>query len=180
MIKSKTFISCISDSQGTCFFLPNKCPVKDASPCPNLLLDDALSAADKSVNPPAQPAGKSVNKRSKNKAVLVETEVRRSPRIKTCNKGFKKSGCSDKFYVGCSSKPPSLTAKAIRELSSTMCDIDAALVTDAALGKKTKTGVPGSSKKASKKTSNKKKKVATPMETEHLEEDDESVHEDED
>jgi hypothetical protein len=72
-----------------------------------------------------------------------------------------------------------LTAKAIRELSSTMCDIDAAL-TDAALGKKIKAGVPGSSKKASKKTSNKKKKVETLMETEHLEEDDESVHEDED
>ncbi|KAG0526081.1 hypothetical protein BDA96_06G114400 [Sorghum bicolor] len=181
LIQSKALTSCISDCVGINFFLPSKCPAKNAISCPNMLINKGLSSAvDNSGTSSAEPGISSVSKKIKSKKVLVEMEVRRSPRIKTLNKGFKKSTCPDKFCVGCSSKPPHLTSKAIRELSSSMCDIDAALVTDAALNKKLKTGIPGNSKTEVKKTNNKKKKLPAPLESDHPEEDDKSTHEDED
>jgi len=44
----------------------------------------------------------------------------------------------DKSCLGCNAKPPSLSTKAIRSISSTLCDLDASQVTDAALSKKKK------------------------------------------
>ncbi|OEL14761.1 Carotenoid cleavage dioxygenase 8-like protein A, chloroplastic [Dichanthelium oligosanthes] len=58
---------------------------------------------------------------SKVASPLVESEVRRSLRIRERNDGFKKDSCADKGCLACSAKPPGLsmdTIKSIRETTS--------------------------------------------------------------
>lgn len=78
--------------------------------------------------------------------------MRRSPRIKTNKKGFKDPICKDKNFLGCNN-PPTLSSKMIRKLGSTLCDLDAPLVTGEALNKK----------KKKNETPSKKKKKPSPM-----------------
>lgn len=101
---------------------------------------------------------KNKNKRDpKKRAPIVESEVRRSPRIKGPKQGFKDPVCKSKHCLGCNFKPPTLSNKAIRSLSSSFCDIEASLVTDEALGKLKKAGAPSKGRKSEAK--NKKKKM---------------------
>lgn len=73
--------------------------------------------------------------------------MRRSPRIKSSKKGFKDPVCKDKNCLGCNTNPPTLSSKMIRKLGSTLCDLDAPLVTDEALNRKKKKNEAPSKKK---------------------------------
>lgn len=107
--------------------------------------------------------GKNKNKKENVKRlILVESEVRRSPRVKMNKKCVKDHVCEDKHCLGCNSKPPTLSTKTIRKLNSSLCDIEASLAIDEALGKLKKTGAPNNSKKTG--VQNRKKKKASLME----------------
>lgn len=75
--------------------------------------------------------------------------------------GFKDLVCKDKSYLGCNSRPPSLSSKTIRRLSSSLCGVDASLVSDEALGKLKKSGAI--SKNGKKEAKNKKNKKMLPL-----------------
>lgn len=122
------------------FMLPDACPVKTFPSCTvlanpaveNLLMGQNVSetiAEDVAIDPKEAPPVDDENLTKKNKKkkgiVLVESDVRRSHRIKISKNGFKDPVCKDKAYLGYIAKPPALSNKAIRKLSSTLCDLNA-------------------------------------------------------
>ena len=152
-MQSNALLGSIDNGQKIGFTLPASCPVKTFPSCTvkaHVAYDEVLESAsmvieslatdmfvDLNEAPPIDEEGRVKNKKKKGD-VLVEREVRRSPRIKVNKKGFKDPISKDKSCLGCNAKPPSLSTKAIRSISSTLCDLDASQVTDAALSKKKK------------------------------------------
>ena len=67
----------------------------------------------------------------------MEDEVRRSPRLKAINNGFKKSSCSSSGCLPCNAKPPQLPKKVVRNLASSFCKVNEELL-DARLSKRNK------------------------------------------
>lgn len=67
---------------------------------------------------------------------IVDSSLRRSERQKGLNKEFKSSACLNKGCLGCLMDPPNISPTVIRNLGSTFCNIDPALLTEEALGKK--------------------------------------------
>jgi hypothetical protein len=68
------------------------------------------------------PAAPKIKRRGDNP--LVESEVRRSPRIVELNKGFKKhSSCSDKNCLPCNAAPPVSQKKVIKNLATSSCKV---------------------------------------------------------
>lgn len=61
---------------------------------------------------------------------MVESEVRRSPRLKTSSKGFKSKGCSDKKCLACVTKPPILKKSIIQKIAIDFCKLDESEVGD--------------------------------------------------
>jgi len=117
--------------------------------------------------PPVDVDGKSVKNKGKGKVILVESEVRRSPRLQQSKKGFYNPSCNEKQCLGCKAKPPTMSSKVIKNLCSSLCDVDAALVSDEALNKKRKNEAPGKSKLDKKAVAAPSKpKKATPEELE--------------
>jgi hypothetical protein len=88
---------------------------------------------------------------------LVETDVRRSSRLKVRNKGFKSTVCTKANCVACSSKPPTLSTSAVRNLGKELAQIDPDLLTDDSLMKKKETTPIGIKKNNDRKNKNKKK-----------------------
>jgi hypothetical protein len=54
---------------------------------------------------------------------LVETEARRSPRLRNRNLGFKQSICSSKNCLSCSALPPSIPKKLMKTMGEDLCKI---------------------------------------------------------
>ena len=176
-MQSNALLGSIDNGQKIGFTLPASCPVKTFPSCTvkaYVADDEALESAsmvikslatdmivDLNEAPPVDEEGRVRNKKNKG-TVLVETEVRRSPRIKVYKKGFKDPICKDKSCLGYNAKPPSLSTKAIRSISSTLCDLDASQVTDAALSKKKKSQLaPVGVAYQKKKDASSKKDAAT-------------------
>lgn len=188
LMQSKALLSCISDEQTVGFSLPKKCLVVSFPTC---LVDPVLedTAVDSSETPPLDEHEVPINAKEAKKLVLVETEVRRSPRIKSIKKGFKDPVCQDRKCLGCNTHPPTLSAKTIRKLASTLCDLEAPLVSDEALNsKKMKNKAPsketaektGNVKKNNKKNQGKNKKKVAPMVSAPSKSDDDKEVEDDD
>ncbi|KAF8684834.1 hypothetical protein HU200_044113 [Digitaria exilis] len=78
---------------------------------------------------------------------MVETDVRRSARVKGNNGGFKKSGCEIKGCLGCSASPPTLSMKAI---GKSTCMISPVAINDESIRKKPKIKKVIQKKKSSK------------------------------
>jgi len=102
------------------------------------LLEQDVTDVDPSEAPPIEQEPS----KARGKPVLVESELRRSPRIQNNKKGFHSSVCKVKQCLGCESAPPSLSPKVIRNICTSLCDVDIALVGDEALKKKRKTEAP--------------------------------------
>lgn len=165
ILKAVQLLSCISDGKCIGFELPDKCPVKTA-PIYSLLDSDKLTPVvdelvptvdDDIVVPPPQDNAPAKKGREKKRPVIVKSDVRRSPRMTKNKNGFKDQVCKDRNCLGCNSKPPLLSSTAIRKLSSSMCYVEASLVTDEALNKMKKSGVIGKDAKETKNKKNKKK-----------------------
>lgn len=74
----------------------------------------------------------------KRSTALVETEVRRSPRLKSSHMGFKSGVCTDRKCLACGTKPPILKKEAIRKLAVDFCSLDKTEVCDDVLQTKRK------------------------------------------
>lgn len=114
---------------------------------------DQQDSEDSQVTPPS-PIKKKGTKRGK-KPVISESEVRRSERLHSLNKGFKPSTCKNKSCLGCDTKPPLISSSVVRDLGISFCKIDANKLTDEKLNAKP------ASKKAVSKPAAKKLKAST-------------------
>lgn len=118
--------------------------VPDCSPVntPCYLEAESVSSHSKnnqlSIYADSPPAKKAKGNVKKNKTASVETEVRRSPRLKESNKGFKPGSCADKRCLACLPNPPDLSRHLIKKLGSELCKIDEYLLTEEALNQKKK------------------------------------------
>jgi hypothetical protein len=96
--------------------------------------------------------------RAKGKSPISEDEVRRSTRLKKQNKGFK-SSCKDRNCLGCSSTPPTISTKVIRNLGVSFCGINPEDLSEQKLSALPKKKIAVSQKKAQKKAKSKSKPV---------------------
>jgi hypothetical protein len=103
------------------FCIPDKCAVSQAPSC---LLHDSIaefSSPENNVMKVISPK----RKRREGKVPLVETEVRRSPRLVLLNDGFKNhTSCSSKNCLICNANPPLINSKVVKNLASSFCKVD--------------------------------------------------------
>jgi len=160
ILSNSNLLACISEEEKVNLYIPKKCP---ASP-EEFALPLVFGKPDTSTTEKAE-VGKNLSGMSgmTRKTAIVETEVRRSPRIKTCKKGYKDIVCKDKDCLGCSSAPPNLSTKAIRKLGSSLCDLDTLQVTDEVLTKKAKVSAPGRRKASTNDQEKQEKKKMVTM-----------------
>jgi hypothetical protein len=82
----------------------------------------------------AQPSSISPDKKRGTKRgkriVISESEVRRSERLHSFNKGFKPSSCKNKNCLGCATKPPLISSAVVRDLGASFCKVDPAILTN--------------------------------------------------
>jgi hypothetical protein len=56
---------------------------------------------------------------------LVESEVRRSPRLVLLNDGFKNhDNCVDKNCLTCNATPPLINSKVVKILAASLCKVE--------------------------------------------------------
>jgi hypothetical protein len=152
---SKTFLSSYipsallePETETHPFVIPRKCP-------DDKFLDSVLSeesADDTSV--PSDLAS------STPKFVVVESDLRRSKRLRDARAGFRQGSCQKKNCLMCQHKfegPPSLSAKTIRRLGERFCNLSEEELADKALKKKKNPpGCVGSNKSGKKDKGDKK------------------------
>lgn len=83
---------------------------------------------------------------------LVESQVRRSSRVKGKTKGYKSESCKDKNCIACSAHPPTISSKVIRNLGENFCKIPVQELDDAALCRKNRKKEPVGAGKTSRKS----------------------------
>ncbi|RLM99871.1 hypothetical protein C2845_PM06G27630 [Panicum miliaceum] len=92
--------------------------------------------------------------------IVEEQGVRRSLRVRTSNRSFKKNSCSEKNCLACAVDPPTLSDSVIRNLGISFCELEPQQVADTVLKTKTKAAkkavgkTPKDKKVSSKKTIN--------------------------
>ena len=64
-----------------------------------------------------------ISKKRRGKYALVDTEVRRSDRIRNNNEGFKSKPCPDFNCLPCNASPPELQNKVVKNLSASFCKV---------------------------------------------------------
>jgi hypothetical protein len=64
---------------------------------------------------------------------MVDTDLRRSLRIKAFNTGFKASGCDKGNWLGCELDPPSISTRVIKNLGDKFCKMDPKELSEKAL-----------------------------------------------
>ena len=99
---------------------------------------------------------------------MVDTDVRRSPRLRAKTRGFKNSSCSSKNCLACNATPPGLPLNLIKAIGVDACMITPGTITEQSLlskknqkkavGPDVKTGVSYSLGFASTSTSSAKLK----------------------
>jgi hypothetical protein len=104
------------------FIIPDKCFVTQAPTCKLAELDNADELIDEGIPQTAPSAPK---RKRRGKGPLVESEVRRSPRIVELNAGYKQhSSYSDRNCLSCSASPPVTKHKIVKNLASSFCKIN--------------------------------------------------------
>ena len=69
---------------------------------------------------------------------MVESEVRRSNRVRGRTNGFKPSGCKITNCLGCKVQPPTLFIATLQAIGTEMCQINPEEVDEAVLNKRKK------------------------------------------
>jgi hypothetical protein len=116
IIKENEEQECIS------FLVPEKCVVSQAPKCTISVLGESSQDVDEEMplHPPSAP-----KRKRRGNAPLVDTKVRRSPRILELNEGFKNhSICKDKYCLSCSSAPPDLKSKIVKNLATSFYKVE--------------------------------------------------------
>lgn len=122
------------------FGIPAKCPAYSLKCLTDSEAEDFSKGKELDD---AEAAQSSTRKKSaKSSHALVETHVRRSPRIKHNNKGFKTNSCSNKKCLACGPEPPILNKEAIKKLAFDFCKLDQTEVNNDILQTKRKKSRP--------------------------------------
>lgn len=139
--KAWEFFGAETSGNATLFSLPSICPSVNISACSNFettssivleLHEDDQTSELEAFLPDGSAATLTPKKRkarAKGKAPISEDDVRRSTRLKKQNKGFKSTYCKDKNCLGCSSTPPSISPKIIKNFGASFCGMDPAGLT---------------------------------------------------
>jgi hypothetical protein len=101
------------------FAIPDKCVTSKAPTCFSLteLVEEPPALAEDTHITPKR-------KRRDNKIALVESEVRRSPRLVLLNDGYKNhDNCSDKHCLTCNAAPPIINSKVVKNLAMSFCKV---------------------------------------------------------
>jgi len=119
------------NGNGSLFSLPTECPTLSFTTCSTFehtssfvleLLEEDQDSSIRTIEEISTP--KKRKGRAKGKAPICEDEVRRSTRLKKLNNGFKSSSCKDRNCLGCSTNPPTISTKVIRNLGSSFCGLN--------------------------------------------------------
>jgi hypothetical protein len=82
--------------------------------------EEGLSSPTPTEEIPSTPKWK----RREGKGALVESEVRRSPRLVLLNDGYKNhANCSDKHCLTCNAAPPMINSKVVKNLAISFCKV---------------------------------------------------------
>lgn len=136
------------------FLLPNACPVKEVLECSFLQEityptddDEEEQEADTAIGTPQKQAtvlqGSSQStsamhkqRKRQRKIPMVDSDCRRSDRIKDLSKEFKRSSCPHKECFACAGTPPTVSPSIIKDLGSKCCNIGPEGLSEAALSTK--------------------------------------------
>lgn len=86
----------------------------------------------------ASPQGKKRSRKGKVQSPVVDSEVRRSCRVREKTNGFKPTGCRLINCLGCKMDPPTLSDDVLQAIGINMCQLNPDEVTQVALNKKKK------------------------------------------
>ena len=67
--------------------------------------------------------GEAVSRERRDKEPLVETQVRRSDRIKRDNNGYRRKSCDASSCLPCNAIPPIVQHKVVKNLTKTFCKV---------------------------------------------------------
>ncbi|TVU16793.1 hypothetical protein EJB05_36948, partial [Eragrostis curvula] len=167
------------------YLLPGKCPTDAAPSCSYLEMpsDDNISADEddtaddtSGMSTPKKQFIHQVglsestsavhrNRKRQRQVPVVETDCRRSERIKDITKGFKRSMCPHRDCFACAGAPPTLSPVVIKELGDKLCKVGPEALSEAALStrktKKTAVKKVAVKKHEERKTSSKDSKEST-------------------
>ena len=113
--------------QAILFHIPDKCPTSHAPICQAMEEDCAKDKGKENIGVAAnmqdlesqallQPFGQdNLRKRRSGKTPLVETQVRRSDRIKKDNAGYKRNSCSNNTCLPCNVVPPIIQKSVVKK-----------------------------------------------------------------
>jgi hypothetical protein len=127
-------------------------------PISSLVLEEELNIEQEHN---VSPQSKKRTRKAKPQSPMVDSEVRRSNRVKEKFNGFKTSQCKVANCLGCSAKPPTMSADLLKSIGSNICQIPEEQLDVETLNKKKKTGVIAkktTSSKPSKEDEDEKKK----------------------
>ena len=119
------------------FHIPHKCPTSHAPICQAITIEDQLNkdmgkensglasnVQDVESQDLLQPFGSdNLRKRRSGKTPLIETEVRRSDRIKKDNAGYKRNSCSNNKCLPCNAAPPIIQKSVVKNLTASFCKV---------------------------------------------------------
>ena len=84
------------------------------------------------------PQGKKRPRKKKVQSPVVNSEVRRSSRVRERSNGFKPSGCMVINYLGCKVDPPTLFVDTLQAIGINMCQVSPEEVDQTCMNKKKK------------------------------------------
>lgn len=148
-----------SISAGMTYVLPQKCPTKEGPTCsfslteltdipdedttmeegnaddPEEGTEEVMGTPDQQDKPPAvtseSTSAMHKYRKRQRQGPMLDSDCRRSERVKELNKGFKRSVCPHKDCFACASAPPTISSKVIRELGSEFCKVKPEALIDA-------------------------------------------------
>jgi hypothetical protein len=103
------------------FVIPDKCATTKAPSCVSLSEINELTVP---ITPSDVAPFTPKRKRREGKIPLVESEVRRTPRLVLLNDGYKNhANCSDKHCLTCNAAPPIINTKVVKNLAMSFCKV---------------------------------------------------------
>jgi hypothetical protein len=111
----------ISTEDSIKFVIPDSCTSTKAPVCISMSVqEEGFSPPTSKEVMPSTPK----RKRREGKGALVESEVRRSPRLVLLNDGYKNhANCSDKQCLTCNAAPPMINTKVVKNLAISFCKV---------------------------------------------------------
>ncbi|TVU22093.1 hypothetical protein EJB05_31773, partial [Eragrostis curvula] len=155
------FSSALAPMPTVPFMLPNECPSNAMPKCALSIIEDTQEintgknelsedvtvdcftpATNKlKIGSSSTTSAAHIKGKHRGNVAIVETDVRRSDRLRTRNKGFKQQSCADINCFACSTDPPTLSNNVIRKLRVNFGKVASEKLSDVALATKRK-GAP--------------------------------------